>query len=62
MWPDSDYIPIGSARLKLPDARAEENVKLAISGGYIYTAAEGSAAPIPPRGSTTLELRVIEKS
>lgn len=57
LWPDDkDYAPIGSATIELPAPRSGDQIEITISGGYVYSAAEGRAVPIPAEGSVTIPL------
>jgi len=56
MWPDDEYSPIGSVSIELPAPDAGDSISVTIHGTYIYSAAEGRAVPMPPRGSVTLSV------
>ena len=60
MWPASDYLPIGSATLTLPAVQPGDEVSLLIKGGYIYSAPEARAVPIPGNGVVSINLAVVE--
>ncbi|MDM9557537.1 hypothetical protein [Bordetella petrii] len=46
-WPSDEYVPVGSASWQLPEVRHGQSVTLVISGGYVFSAAAGRAAPMP---------------
>ncbi|PCD00500.1 PAAR domain-containing protein [Halopseudomonas pelagia] len=60
LWPNDQYVPIGSAVLTLPAPELGNVVQVVISGGYIYSAPEGSAVPIPPTGAVTIPLPIVK--
>lgn len=60
LWPNDQYVPIGSAVLTLPAPELGNVVQIVISGGYIYSAPEGSAVPIPPTGAVTIPLPIVK--
>ncbi|MBH3346383.1 DUF2345 domain-containing protein, partial [Pseudomonas parafulva] len=60
VWPVEKYDPIGSARIALPTPKPDDIVQIIIAGGYIYSAPEGRAVPIPPTGSTTIPLAILK--
>lgn len=60
MWPVDEYSPIGSVVIELPAAQQEDQASITIRGSYIYSAPEGNAVPIPPRGAVTLPLTATE--
>lgn len=60
MWPAGDYVPIGSATLTLPAVQPLDEVLLLVRGGYIYSAPEGRAVPMPSAGAASIALAVVE--
>lgn len=56
MWPDDEYSSIGSVSIELPAPDAGDSISVTIHGTYIYSAAEGRAVPMPPRGTLTLSV------
>ncbi|CAD5106673.1 hypothetical protein PSEWESI4_00940 [Pseudomonas carbonaria] len=60
-WPVEDYSPIGSTTLVLPPPTPNDAVQIKISGGYIYSAPEGRATPMPSTGSVTIPLTIVKK-
>lgn len=61
MWPVDEFTPIGSVSLDLPEPKQMDQASITIRGGYIYSAPEGNAVPLPPTGAITLPLETIEE-
>lgn len=58
MWDASDnYIPVGSARIPLPEVKEGQKVQVVITGSYNYTQGHGYAVPIPPTTNQIIELK-----
>lgn len=61
MWPADGYTPIGSVSVDLPEPKQADQASITIRGGYIYSAPEGNAVPLPPTGTITLPLEIVEE-
>lgn len=61
MWPVDEYAPIGSVSVDLPEPKQTDQASITIRGGYIYSAPEGNAVPLPPSGAITLQLEIVEE-
>ena len=61
LWPSDGYAAIGSVSINLPEAEPADQASVTIRGGYIYSAPEGRAVPLPPTGSITLPLQTVEE-
>jgi len=61
MWPVDGYAPIGSVSVDLPEPKQTDQASITIRGGYIYSAPEGNAVPLPPSGAITLSLEIVEE-
>lgn len=61
LWPADGYAPIGSVSIDLPEPESTDQASITIRGGYIYSAPEGRAVPLPPTGSITLPLETVEE-
>lgn len=59
-WPVDEYIAIGSLVLELPDPKPGDKATITIRGGYIYSAPEGSAVPVPYSNSIAIPLNIVE--
>ncbi len=59
-WPVDEYIAIGSLVIELPAPKPSDEATITIRGSYIYSAPEGSAAPVPYSNSITIPLNLVE--
>lgn len=60
IWPADEYSAIGSVTLTLPEPDPNVSVRIEITGGYVYSAPEGGAVPIPPTGDHMISLAILE--
>lgn len=61
MWPVDGYAPIGSVSVDLPEPKQTDQASITVRGGYIYSAPEGNAVPLPPSGAITLQLEIVKE-
>lgn len=59
IWPDGDYLPIGSININVPSPQADDQMQVTISGTYIYSVPEGRAVPIPSTGAVTIPIKSL---
>lgn len=56
LWPNDEYVPIGSAMIKIPSYLQGKVFSVLIEGGYEFRTGHGTFTPLPPSVRTFVEL------
>lgn len=56
LWPTDEYVPIGSAMIKIPSWLQGEAFSVLIEGGYEFRTSHGTFTPMPPTVKTHVEV------